>query len=495
VATGHVQSELTLADAALDAGARLGAEQIQFRLARTDRTDTRLRDGSPDGGGDSEDVGIGVRVLLDGGWGYAGSAALDPVGAAAAVRDAAEAARLTRRLRREPVRPVAEPGHGTVSWTSPYLLDPFEIAPAERISALAEWTEWVHEAGPVDHVLAKVQAQREDIFYADSTGTTARQRRIWIHPMLTAIRRDPQLGFEFQRTLGPPTARGWEYVTGAGWDWRDELARLPDRLADAIAAPEVEPGAYDLVIDPTNLWLTIHETVGHATELDRMLGHEADYAGTSFASVSDLGSLRYGSAAMNVTADRTARYGLASTGYDDEGVAAGRWDLVRDGILVGVQTDRASAPAAGLPRSNGCSYAESWQHVPVPRMANVSLQPDPVGPNTEELIGRVRDGIYVVGDRSWSIDMQRYNFQFTGQRFYRIRDGRITGPVRDAAYQGSTLDFWRSLEAVGGPDSYLLSGASRCGKAQPLQLAAAGHGCPSALFRGVRVLNTRQAIS
>ncbi len=173
-----------------------------------------------------------------------------------------------------------------------------------------------------------------------------------------------------------------------------------------------------------------------------------------------------------------------------KGVAAQSWDLVRDGIFVGYQLDRVFAPRLGQARSNGCSYADSPHHVPIQRMANVSLQPGPDDFSTRRLDRPGRDGIYIVGDRSWSIDMQRYNFQFTGQRFYRIRDGRLDGQLRDVAYQATTTDFWNSMEAIGGPSTWRLGGAFNCGKAQPGQVAAVSHGCPSALFRGVNVLNT-----
>ena len=266
---------------------------------------------------------------------------------------------------------------------------------------------------------------------------------------------------------------------------------LPELLAEKSVAPSVEPGRYDLVLDPTNLWLTIHESVGHATELDRALGYEANYAGTSFATLDQLGRLKYGSALMHVTGDRTAPYGLSTLGFDDEGVAAQSWDLVRDGTLVGYQLDRRMAAEHGFARSNGCAFADSAGHVPVQRMPNVSLQPDPGGPDLEGLIGGVEDGLYIVGDKSWSIDMQRYNFQFTGQRFFRIRSGRIVGQVRDVAYQSSTPTFWAGLKALGGPETYLLGGALNCGKAQPGQVAPVSHGCPVAVFEGINVLNTR----
>jgi TldD protein len=195
---------------------------------------------------------------------------------------------------------------------------------------------------------------------------------------------------------------------------------------------------------------------------------------------------------MSVTGDRTVEHGLATIGFDDEGVAGQRWDIVKDGILVGYQLDRRMARMKDLGRSNGCAFADSPARVPVQRMANVSLQPTPDGPSTEAMIAGVEHGIYVVGDKSWSIDMQRYNFQFTGQRFFRIENGRLAGQLRDVAYQSNTLEFWGSLEATGGPETWVLGGAFNCGKAQPGQVAAVSHGCPTTLFRGVRILNTTQ---
>ena len=362
---------------------------------------------------------------------------------------------------------------------------------ADKIELLMSWSTRLLAAKGVDHADATVFAAQENKYYADLSGTTTIQQRVRIHPEVSAIAVDRTSGaFDTMRTLAPPVGRGWEYLTGTGWDWDRELAEIPELIAEKMAAPSVEAGNYDLVVDPSNLWLTIHESIGHATELDRALGYEAAYAGTSFATFDKLGALQYGSPVMNVTGDRTADHGLATVGYDDEGVAAQSWDLIRDGVLVGFQLDRRMAKLKGLGRSNGCAFADSASHVPVQRMANVSLQPAADGPTTEALISQVSDGLYVLGDKSWSIDMQRYNFQFTGQRFYRIRDGRLTGQVRNAAYQATTTDFWGSMEAVGGPSTYVLGGAFNCGKAQPGQVAAVSHGCPAALFRQVRILNT-----
>jgi len=482
------------AAAALQAARDAGASHTDVRVERLRGQDLALRDGRLERLSDHVTVGLAVRVVYDGTWGFASAPDVTVDEAVRLARQAVEVARTSRPLNAEPVELADEPIHADATWVSAYDVDPFAIDPSEKVDLLGGWSRRLLESDDVDHVDATLQQALEDKFYADSSGTTTTQQRVRLQPRLTVTRVDPGGGFETMRTVAPPTARGWEYLTGDVWDWAGELAQLPSLVAEKAKATSVEPGRYDLVIDPTNLWLTIHESIGHATELDRALGYEAAYAGTSFATLDRLDTLRYGSPVMQVTGDRTTPHGLATTGYDDEGVQTQAWDIVRDGVLVGYQLDRRmarqNAAVLGSGRSNGCAFADSPAHVPVQRMANVSLQPDPEGPSTDELISRVERGIYVVGDKSWSIDMQRYNFQFTGQRFYDIRGGQIVGQLRDVAYQATTTDFWGSLEAVGGPQTYLLGGAFNCGKAQPSQIAAVSHGCPTSLFRSVQVLNT-----
>jgi TldD protein len=485
-----------LADAALSRARELGVEHADFRLERNRHQALRLRDGALEGSQDAEDLGFAVRVVHDGTWGFASGVDLTPEAAVRVAEQAVDVATVTRPVNTERIELADEPAYGEVTWVSSYRVNPFDVPDTDKVELLAERSQRLLAADGVDHVDASLLQVQENKFYADLAGTVATQQRVRLNPDLTVVTVDRSSGrFETMRSLAPPVGRGWECVAGGpedGWNWEGELAQLPELLAEKLKAPSVEPGAYDLVVDPSNLWLTIHESIGHATELDRALGYEAAYAGTSFATFDQLGSLRYGSPVMNVTGDRTAEHGLATIGYDDEGVAAQSWDLVREGVLVGYQLDRRMARLTGLGRSNGCAFADSPSHVPVQRMANVSLQPTADGPSTAELIGGVERGIYVVGDKSWSIDMQRYNFQFTGQRFYTIRGGQLVGQVRDVAYQATTTDFWGSMEAIGGPQTYVLGGAFNCGKAQPGQVAAVGHGCPSALFRGVRILNTVQ---
>ena len=481
-----------LADAALTRARALGAEHADIRVERIRDQSMSLRDARLDGTSDREDVGFAVRVVHDGTWGFASDVVLTPEAAERIAERAVEVAKVSRPLSTQRVVLAAEPAHGDVTWVSDYEVDPFTVPDGDKVSLLAEWSSGLLAYDVVAHAEASAHMVMENKFYADLAGTTTTQQRVRVNVQLEAVGVDKESGrFDTMRTLAPPVGRGWEHVSGATYDWVTELDELPDHLAEKLRAPSVEAGAYDLVIDPSNLFLTIHESVGHATELDRALGYEANYAGTSFATFDQLASLKYGSPAMTITGDRTAQHGLASIGYDDEGVAAQQWDIVRDGVLVGYQLDRAMAHLKDLGRSNGCAFADSAGHVPMQRMANVSLQPDPDGPSTDELISRVDRGIYIVGDKSWSIDMQRYNFQFTGQRFFRIENGRLTGQLRDVAYQATTTDFWGSLEAVGGPQTYVLGGAFNCGKGQPGQVAAVSHGCPATLFRGVRILNTQ----
>jgi TldD protein len=487
-----------LAAAALSRARDFGVSHADFRFERVRYQHLSVRDGHLQGAEDSEDLGFAVRVVHHGAWGFAAGVGLTTDAAVRVAEQAVNVALVAAEMTRSPIELAPEPVYDDVVWCSSYVVNPFEVSLTDKTALLEDWTRRLVAANAVDHASAFLQQVQENKFYADLAGTTTTQQRIRLQPHVEAhgSRGDR---FDSMASIVPPVARGWEFVVGddpARWDFDAELATLPGLLADKLAAPSVEAGRYDLVIDPSNLWLTIHESIGHATELDRALGYEANYAGTSFATPDQLGTLVYGSPLMHVTGDRTTEHGLATIGYDDEGVQAQSWDIVRDGILVGYQLDRPMAEMFGGAlndgRSNGCAYADSPSHIPIQRMANVSLQPDPDGPDTAGLIAQVERGLYIVGDRSWSIDMQRFNFQFTGQRFYAIEGGELKGQVRDVAYQATTTDFWRSMSAIGGPQTYVLGGAFNCGKAQPGQVASVSHGCPSALFRDVRVLNVAE---
>jgi TldD protein len=481
-----------LAESVLERARHAGCDHAELRIERIRSQAIALRDGEVETAADDTESALGLRVVHDGAIGFSATVARDPASAVGLVDEALALARVASRANRARVELAPEDGHGAVDWTSPHRRDPVSVPLAEKVALLGDWSRRVLDAPGIDHVSASVLAVTEDKFFADLAGTVARQRRVRVHPQLEAVALGEGGDFETMRTLAPPVGRGWEYLEGDGWDWESELDGLGELLQAKLAAPSVGAGRYDLVIAPTNLWLTIHESIGHATELDRALGYEAAYAGTSFATLDRLHSLQYGSRHLNVTGDRTVSQGLATVAIDDEGVEGQQFDLVRDGTLVGYQLDRAIAAATGMGRSNGCAFADSALHIPIQRMANVSLAAEPGGPSTEELIGRVSNGIFIEGDKSWSIDMQRYNFQFTGQRFFAIRNGELAGQLRDVAYQATTTDFWGSLAAVGGEDTYLLGGAFNCGKGQPGQVAPVSHGCPSVLVSDVRILNTKE---
>ncbi|MGH3614518.1 MAG: TldD/PmbA family protein, partial [Pseudonocardia sp.] len=376
-----------LADAALGRARALGVDHADLRVERIASQSIDLRDGTVTGIVDAVTVGLAVRVIVDGTWGFASHIELTPERAAATAERAVEVARTLRPVALERVVRADEPVHAGAIWVSDYHTDPFAVPTRDKVELLTEWSQRLLASDGVDHVRAGVTQVRENKFYADLAGSSTIQQRIRIGPSITATAVDRAAGgFETMGSLAPPAGRGWEYLTGEGWDWDGELADMPELLVEKTKAPSVEPGSYDLVIDPTNLWLTIHESVGHATEYDRAIGYEAAYAGTSFATPDKLGTLRYGSAHMHVTGDRTVPHGLATIGYDDDGVATSEWDLVRDGTLVGYQLDRTFAPRLGLDRSNGCAFADSPHHVPIQRMANVSLRPDPaVDRSTEDL--------------------------------------------------------------------------------------------------------------
>ncbi len=493
--THTIDSEFTslpytqLGQAALKRLAELGASYSDFRFERVRTQAIAVRDLAVERSVDGATVGYGIRAIVGGVWGFAAGIEVSEEAVLACAVQAVAVARAVAVLEAETVEQVPEPVHQD-SYVSDYQVDPFSIAESDKIDFFMKVNQKVMDSGLVQHVDFSYMGVKEHKYFASSEGSQITQQRVRLQANFDVSRIDEATGaYDTMRSTAAPVGRGWEYVTD-GYDFMKAAEDIPQLLVDKMAAPSVEPGRYDLVIDPTNLFLTIHESVAHATEFDRVLGYEANYAGTSFATLDKLGKLQYGSPIMHVVADRLTINGLSSVGYDDEGVAAQQWDIIKDGILVGYQLNRQMAGKLGLERSNGCAFADAYNHVPIQRMPNVSLQPATEDTTTDDLIAKVRRGIYIVGDKSWSIDMQRYNFQFTGQRFYEIRDGKIVGQLKDVAYQATTTEFWNSMEAVGGKSTYILGGAFNCGKGQPGQVAPVSHGAPSALFRNINILNT-----
>jgi len=477
------------ADAAISTAQGLGATHVDIRVERIRTGVLQLRDASPETQSDDTITGLGVRVIVNGAWGFASSPEISSNVAQDLARTAVAMAKTSRPLSTEEVTLAAEPVYADRTWVSAYEIDPFTVNDQVKIERLADLSRKLIGKNGVNHASAFSIFVKEQKFYADSYGTSTTQQRVRMQTQIEAINVGDH-GFESMRTLAQPAGFGWEWMRNDVYDWDSEIAELPSLLEEKVKSPSVTAGKYDLLIHPSNLWLTIHESIGHATELDRAMGYEANYAGTSFATPDQLNKLKYGSPLMNVTGDRITEHGLSTVGFDDEGVAAQQWDLIKDGTLVGYQLDRRIAAHVGRDRSNGCAFADSPAHVPIQRMPNVSLQPNPKGADFAGLISQIEDGIMIKGDKSWSIDMQRYNFQFTGQQFHRIKNGKVVGQVKDVAYQATTTDFWGSMREVGGPSTYVLGGAFNCGKAQPGQTAAVSHGCPAAIFTGVNILNT-----
>lgn len=485
---------LNVVDAALEIVGSAGASIGHVRIARHDNRAIAMRDGTVENSATDTSIGLSVRVVHNGAWGFAATTDLTSAGAASAAKQALQMAKLSASVSTDFVELAEEPLYGSVDWRLPVEIDPMSVPDEQIIELLKSWHERVARHSIVQHVDVNAAMGKDVTYFADLVGNRILQERDRTSAQLTAVHVGEN-GFDDMRTCAPPAGRGFEYLLGKGWDWDAEIAQLPDYLDEKAKSPSVDAGSWDLVIDPTNLWLTIHESIGHATELDRALGYEANYAGSSFATIEKLNNFKYGSPIMNVTGDRNADFGLSTVGYDDEGVAAQEWNLIKDGILVGYQTDRNIAKKIGMTRSNGCAFADSAVHTPIQRMPNVSLQPGTEDLSTNDLINQVERGIYIVGDKSWSIDMQRYNFQFTGQRFYEIKNGKIVGQLKDVVYQSKTPDFWGSMSAIGGAQTYLLGGALNCGKGQPGQVAPVSHGSPSALFRNINVLNGRAEAS
>ena len=480
-----------LADTALAVAKQRRATYADFCVQRL-RTQTIVaRDRELQTSVEGESVGFSVRLVCKGAWGFAAGIDLTPDAVSAVARRAAEVAEALAPLNSEPVTLAHEPSYHA-TYVSPCEIDPFDVAESEKIGFLLALNDRALSSKLIDRVTSHVMLVREQKYLASLTGSRITQQRVRVRGDLTAVRIDKTTGaFETMGSAAPPAGRGWEYFTRV-YDFQKDADEIPVLLEQKMAAPSVTPGRYDVVIDPTNLWLTIHESIGHSTELDRVLGYEANYAGTSFATLDKLNTLQIGAPIMHVTGDREVQHGLSTVAYDDEGVAAQTWDIVRDGILVGYQLDRQMAHKLGFGRSNGCAFADQAAHVPLQRMPNVSLSPGPSDVSLGDLIGGVDDGLYIVGDKSWSIDMQRYNFQFTGQKFFRVLGGRVVGQVKDVAYQATTTDFWNALAALGGKSTYVLGGAFNCGKGQPGQIAPVSHGCPAALFRQINILNTAQ---
>ena len=482
---------LNLADMALDLATRAGASYADVRVGRSEQEFLRARERRLDDLTWGVSVGVGVRVLLDGSWGFAGSELVSEDEIARIVALAVENARASRLIQTTPIVLEDIPAYHD-DWRMPMRVDPFTISTQDKAAKLLAINEAALKAG-ADYCTSLMGFLREEKLFASSRGSRITQMRVRSSPYFEATAVDKASGrFASRSTLAAPRGLGWDYIEG--YDFIAEAGLAAEQGRAKLAAKPVVPGKYDLVIDPTNLWLTIHESIGHTSELDRALGWEANFAGTSFLTPEKLGQFRVGSPLVNITADRSQEGGLATVAYDDDGVRStgAEFPIVRNGVFENYQMALGQAPLIGRQHSNGCAYGESATLFPIQRMPNISLQPNPNPTSLDDLIAGVEDGIYIIGTGSYSIDQQRYNFQFTGQLFFEIKNGKRGGMLRDVAYQGRTPEFWNALDGLGDKSTYFLGGTNFCGKGQPLQSAPVSHGAVAARFRQINVLNTER---
>ena len=471
---------------ALAAAKKAGATYADVRIHRRRAENLSCREERVQNVSSTTTYGVGVRVIAGGAWGYAATARVGPKEAEDAARRAVEVGKANARWVARPIELAPVPANVDV-WQTPLVRDPFKVPLEDKIGFLLALNADVLKAKGVRFANSSLTTQLEWKLLATSDGAYIEQAITRIQPTLVATAAE---GGDFQTVASPtpPRQAGWEYVADS--PMLAGARGIGEQAVEKLRAPRVTPGKRDLVLAPSNLYLTIHESVGHPTELDRALGYEANLAGTSFATVDKLGKLTYAAPHVTLYADRTTPGGLATCGYDDEGVKTQKWYLIKNGLFVGYQTTREQAGWIGEKASRGTCYAEDYAGIPFQRMPNVSLAPGPRARSLDDLVAATDDGVLVSGRGSWSIDHQRYNFQFGGQLFWEIKKGKRARMVRSVAYQANSLDFWRSCDLIGGADSFELWGTMMDGKGEPTQSNQVGHGCPPARFRGVQILDT-----
>lgn len=499
-----------MADVALNTARSRGATYADVRIGRYLNQYVITRENKVENTVNTESYGMGIRVIANGSWGFAATDKMDNDSIAKATSLAVSIAKENARLLTEPVKLAPQKGYGEVSWKAPIIKNGFEVPIKEKADLLLSVNAAAMKNG-ADYINSLLFLVNEQKYFASTDGSYIDQdiHRIWPTFFVTKI--DAKSGkFETRNALSAPRGMGYEYleanaagkINGVTTLYKDRYDMVEDATSAAIQAGQkitaksVEPGKYDLILDPSHLALTIHESVGHPSELDRVLGYEANFAGTSFLTLDKWESKKFnfGSKLVNIKADKTQKGSLGAVGYDDEGVGTKEWDIIKDGTLVNYQAIRDQAHIIGMNESHGCCYADNWSSVQFQRMANISLQPSKEKRSVEDMIKGVEKGIYIIGDGSFSIDQQRYNFQFGGQLFYEIKDGKIAGMLKDVAYQSNTQEFWNSCVGIADESDYRLGGSFFDGKGQPMQVSAVSHGSSTARFNGVNVINTARKI-
>ena len=478
-----------MADTAIFTASKNGSSYSDFRLSNFRSQNISAREQVIQNINDNENFGFSVRVIIEGTWGFAASSTFSESEVAGIAQIACDIARANKKIQLNSVKLVPVSSYNE-TWITPVKKSSFDVPVDDKVKKLFSINEKAKSAG-ADYCSSFIWSVNEWKYFASSEGSYIKQdlHRIYTSFDVTVI--DKATGsFESRDAFTAPIGKGYEYVEE--YDFDKDVEEAVEHTKTKLKSPSVIPSKKDIILDPTNLWLTIHESCGHPTELDRALGYEANYAGTSFMTTDKLNKLQYGSELINIKGDRIQKDGLATRGFDDDGVKTTEWDIIKNGKFVGYQTTREMAGLIGESASNGCAYADSWSHFPIQRMPNVSLMPGKKKLSLQDLIADTEDGIYIKGSGSWSIDMQRYNFQFTGQEFWEIKNGKIAGMLKDVAYQGNTVDFWNSCDAVCDESEYKLGGSFFCGKGEPGQVSPVSHGSSPARFRKVNILNTSE---
>jgi TldD protein len=474
-----------LAEHAVGTARTKGADYADVRIIDTRRQTLRVRNGRITNMDLSGDLGFGVRVLVDGAWGFAASNRVEKSEiervAAEAVRIAKASGSLPRgRVTLAPEAPVRD------RWATPILIDPFTVSDERKLEILFAADEALRTDDRIKVAMTSMTFGRERQWLATSEGTFVDQTLMSSGAGMsaTAVEKGETQVRSYPNSHGGQNASlGWELVES--FDLPGNADRVREEAVALLSAKPCPSGKKDLILGGTQLFLQIHESVGHATELDRVLGYEEDFAGRSFATPEKLGDFRYGSEVVNLVADSTVPTGLATIGYDDEGVAAQRWHIVQDGIFKGYLTSRELAHEVGEERSRGAMRAQGWSHVPIIRITNLSLMPGDW--TLDDLVADTEDGLMFETNRSWSIDQWRLNFQFGCEIGWEIKNGKRGDMVKNPSYQGVTPEFWNSCDAVTNEDHWVLWGVPNCGKGQPMQVAEMSHGCSPTRFRGVTV--------
>ena len=484
---------------AINTAKSAGASYSDVRIGRYHNSIVFTREQQIVNTADIDTTGAGVRALVDGTWGFGATKTLTTDGVAAAAREAVAIAKANRIARDQPVQLSPVQSYPNATWKSSFKIDPFTIPIEQRADLLLRANTEALKVKGVKFVNSGLFFVKEERNFASTEGSVISQTIVRVAAPFTVTAVAPDNSdFQTRGNVVAPAGRGWEYILEQ--DLVGNAPKWAEQAVQKLTAKSVEVGRYDLVLHPTHLWLTIHESIAHPTELDRALGYEANYAGTSFVAPPEkmLGKFRYGPEFMNIQGDRSQEGACASIGYDDEGVKPETFLIIKNGVVNDYQTTREQAnwlkwwyDSQGKPtRSHGCSNADSWGTVQFQRMPNVSLLPGKKDMGWEDIIAATDRGIAIEGDGSFSIDQQRYNAQFGGQVFHEIKGGKIVGQLKDVAYQMRTPDFWNSMDMIGGQKSYFMGGAFNDGKGQPGQSNAVSHGCVPSRFRNINVINT-----